>query len=122
MEQQQQNGYRSLVVWQKADELAFQVYLITKNFPKEEMFSLTSQMRRASLSVPANIVEGYGRNSQKEKFNFYNIAKGSLTEIEYYIDFSFRLKYINQDSYIKLVGLRNDIGRLLNGLMKSIKL
>ena len=116
------NSYKDLIVWQKGIQLSKEIYLLTENFPKEEVYGLTSQMRRASLSVPANIVEGYGRNSQKEKFNFYNIAKGSLTEIEYYIDFSFRLKYINQDSYIKLVGLRNDVGRLLNGLMKSIKL
>ncbi len=88
-----QKSYRRLIVWQKADELAFQVYLVTKKFPREEMFGLISQMRRAAFSVPANIVEGYARSSRKGKVQFYNIARGSLTELEYYLDFSLRLKY-----------------------------
>ncbi len=104
-----QKGYRRLIVWQKADELAFQVYIITKKFPKEELFSLVSQMRRAALSVPAN------------KVQFYNIAKGSLTEIEYYLDFSLRLGYLNENLYDLLVELRNEVGRLLNGFIKSTK-
>jgi len=85
-----QKGYRRLIVWQRSDELAFQVYVISKIFPREELFSLVSQMRRAAISVPANIVEGYSRDSNKEKIQFYNIAKGSLTELEYYLDFSLK--------------------------------
>jgi len=79
MEQENKIGYRKLIVWQKADELAFQIYRITKDFPSEERFGLVSQMRRAALSVAANIAEGYTRNSKKDKVHFYNIALGSLT-------------------------------------------
>jgi four helix bundle protein len=73
-----QVGYKKLTVWYKADELAFQVYIVTKYFPKEEIFGITSQIRRAALSVPTNIVEGYGRQGRKELRQFANIALGSL--------------------------------------------
>jgi four helix bundle protein len=116
-----QKGYRRLIVWQRSDELAFQVYVISKIFPREELFSLVSQMRRAAISVPANIVEGYSRDSNKEKIQFYNIAKGSLTELEYYLDFSLRLNYLNKDQYNLLIKLRNEVGRLLNGFIKSLQ-
>ena len=116
-----QKGYRRLIVWQRADELAFQIYVITKKFPREELFSLVSQMRRAAISVPANIVEGYSRTSNKEKIQFYNIARSSLTELEYFLDFSFRLNYLSRNQYDFLIKLRNEAGKLLNGFIKSIK-
>ncbi len=119
MQQDNQKSYRNLIVWQKADELAFQTYLITKFFPKEEIFGITSQMRRAGYSVPANLVEGYARSSNKEKNQFYNIARGSLTELEYFIDFSLRLKYLTNEQHRKLTDLRNETGRLLNGFINS---
>lgn len=112
-------AYRKLVAWQKADELAFQIYQITKDFPSEEKFGLVSQMRRAALSVAANIAEGYTRKSKKDKVHFYNIAQGSLTEIEYYLDFSWRLGYIHENKYPELIKLRSEAGRLLAGLIKS---
>ncbi|HEY4510867.1 MAG TPA: four helix bundle protein [Candidatus Paceibacterota bacterium] len=121
MEQENQKGYRKLIVWQKADELAFQIYLVTKNFPRDEIFGLTSQMRRAAVSVSANITEGYARSSRKEKMQFYNIARGSLTEVEYYIDFSFRLGYVTKENYPNLVKLRDETGRLLHGFIQSVK-
>lgn len=121
MRQGNQKGYRNLIVWQEADKLAFDVYKITKEFPREEMFGLISQMRRAAVSVPANIVEGYSRSSKKEKLQFYNIAKGSLTELEYYLDFSFKLDYMNREEHNKLTELRNKVGRLLGGFIKSTK-
>jgi four helix bundle protein len=117
-----QRGYRRLIVWQKADELAFQVYLISKIFPREELFGLIIQMRRAAISIPANIVEGYSRFSKKEKIQFYNIARGSLTELEYYLDFSYRLNYLNIEQYGLLIKLRDEVGKLLNGFIKSTKL
>lgn len=119
--QESQKGYRNLIVWQKADELAYQTYLITKKFPKDEMFGLISQMRRAAVSVAANIVEGYARFSVKEKVRFYNIAGGSLTELEYYFDFSLRLNYLFKEEYNKLVDLRTEAGRLLHGFISSTK-
>ena len=115
-----QQGYRKLIVWQKADDLAFHVYSITKNYPKDEMFGLISQMRRAAVSVAANIVEGYSRSTPKDKRQFYVIARGSLSEPEYYLDFSLRLSYISIDEHTKLVTLRETVGRLLNGFMKNV--
>ena len=114
-------GYRKLLVWHKADQLAFQIYIATRDFMREEIFCLTSQMRRAALSVPANIVEGYARSSEKEKLQFYSISRGSLAEIEYFIDFSFRLGYILDSQHKNLINLRDETGRLLTGLIKSLK-
>ncbi len=115
-------SYRKLIVWQKADELAFQVYTVTKSFPHDELFGLTSQMRRAAVSVPANIVEGYARTSKKGKIQFYNIASASLSELEYYIDFCLRLGYLSAVEHQKLANLRDDVGRLLYGFIRSTKL
>jgi four helix bundle protein len=122
MENEKQTGYKRLVVWKKADELAFQIYKITDKFPKNEIFGLTSQMRRAAFSVPANIVEGYARSSKKEKLQFYTIARGSLTELEYYLDFTLRLNYFNNEEHSNLVMLRCEVGRLLFGFINSIKI
>lgn len=83
--------YKELKVWQKADIFAFETYRITKGFPKDEQFALTSQIRRAVLSIPTNIVEGYSRNGDKELARFIRIALGSLAEVEYLLAFSKRL-------------------------------
>ncbi len=80
-------GFKKLDVWKKSDELAYMVYKITKEFPRYELFGLVSQMRRASVSVPANITEGYAHYTSREKIRFYEIANCSLTELEYYIYF-----------------------------------
>ncbi len=113
-------GYKNLNVWIKADELVLLIYDLTKKFPREELFGLTSQMRRCAVSIPANIVEGYGRRTQKDKLQFYYIAHGSLNELEYYIDLSFKLKYISKEEYEKLFSLRNDVGKLLNGFIRTM--
>lgn len=78
-------------------------------------------MRRAAVSVVANIVEGYGRRTMNEKIHFYYIARGSLNEIEYYIDLTLNLEYISEAEHKNLCGLRGDVGKLLNGLIKSIQ-
>ena len=105
-------------MWQKADELAYEVYQITKSFPEQERFGLVSQMRRASVSVAANIVEGYAHSTKRERRRFYEIANSSLGELEYYLDFvHLRLNYINQSHHEQLVALREDVGRLLHGLL-----
>lgn len=106
-------GYRRLVAWQKADELAFQVYKATAAFPREEIYGLTSQLRRAVLSVPANIAEGYGRRGRKELKQFLRIALGSLSEVEYFLSFALRLGYLAQEGFDQLEALRADTGRLL---------
>ncbi len=100
-------------MWQKADELAYKVYVFTKDFPKEEIYGITSQLRRAALSVAVNIVEGYGRQGRKELKQFVNMALGSLAETEYLLDFSLRLGYLNHKNYEKLQDLRQEVGNLL---------
>jgi four helix bundle protein len=112
-------GYRKLIAWQKANLLAHFIYDVTIKFPKEEMFGIISQMRRAVLSVCANIAEGYSRSSRKDRKHFYLMAISSLTELEFFIDFSFERKYINESDYEKIVALRHETGRVLNGLTKS---
>jgi four helix bundle protein len=112
-------NYRKLIVFQKADELAFQIYKITEKFPMSEIFGLTSQIRRASLSVPTNIVEGYTRKSKKELSQFINIARGSLAATEYLHNFSKRLGYHLEDNYI-LAALLEEVSKLLWSFSRSI--
>jgi len=112
-------NFRNLVVWKKADELAFQVYRLTENFPKSEVFGLTAQLRRAALSVPTNIVEGNNRKSRKELFHFADIALGSLAETEYLLMFSKRLGY-TKSSIDHLENLVAEVGKLLWSFQKSL--
>ena len=113
-------AHRRLVVWQRADELAYQVYQATSSFPDDERFGLISQMRRAGMSVPANIVEGYASSTAKERCRFYGIARSSLAELEYYIDFTYdRLGYLNQGTFDQLSALRQEVGRLLHGFIRA---
>lgn len=120
MDMDVEKGYKKLFVWHKADELAFQVYLETKKFTKEEIYGITSQLRRAVISIPTNIVEGAGRQGRKELKQFINIALGSLAETEYLLEFCFRLKYINEESYKRLEELRKYSGALLWKFYKSL--
>jgi len=112
--------YKDLTVWQKADELAFVVYSATKKFPKEEMYGLTSQLRRAALSVPTNIVEGYARKGDKELARFVGIAVGSLSETEYLLNFAHRLGYLSKKDYIEVEALRSTVGKLLWSFYKTV--
>jgi len=105
--------YRKLLTWQVADELVNLVYDLTFKFPKEELYSLTSQLRRAALSVPANIIEGHARNNRNEFRHFLSIALGSLAETGYYLEFALRRKYINQADFDKVEDLRSRCGRFL---------
>jgi four helix bundle protein len=104
--------YKDLIIFQKADELAFQIYKITKEFPKEELYGLTSQIRRSALSIPANIVEGHARKLKKEFKHYINIALGSLAETRYFFDFSKRLGY-HKKEYLKIEELINEAGKVL---------
>jgi four helix bundle protein len=113
-------GYKKLTVWHKADELAYQVYIATKKFPTDELYGITSQLRKAVLSVPTNIVEGYGRQGRKELKQFVNVALGSLAEVKYLLDFSLRLKYFGAEQYGRLEDLAQEVGRLLWKFYKSL--
>lgn len=113
-------GYKKLLVWQKADDLACQVYLTTKRFPSDELFGVTSQLRRSALSVPTNIVEGSGRQNKGELRQFLNIALGSLSEVEYLLEFSLKLKYLQNEDYARLELMRSDVGGLLWNFYKAL--
>jgi len=113
-------GYRKLTVWKMADEMAYEVYVITRKFPKEDIYGLTSQLRRAALSVPTNIAEGYGRQSKKELKQYVNIALGSLAETRYLIYFSSRLHYLQTEQCTLLNDLADQVGRLLWSFYKSL--
>jgi four helix bundle protein len=116
-----EKGYRNLKAWQKANQLAHFIYNVTTNLLKSELFALTSQMRRAALSVPANIAEGYARRGQKERKHFFEVALASLTELEFYIDFSSERNYFDQSKYKNLIELQSETARILNGLINSLK-
>jgi four helix bundle protein len=89
------NSYQDLEVWKKAMELVTDIYKITQTFPKEELYGLTNQLRRASVSVPANIAEGWGRGTTKGYIQFLRIARGSLLEVETLMTISYNLGYVN---------------------------
>ncbi len=113
--------YRQLIVWQKAMELVKLVYDLTTKFPKEELFGLTGQMRRAAVAIPSNIAEGQGRNSTKDFLRFISIAYGSLLELETQTLISGMLKYLTSDEINLLLENCAEVGRLANGLKSSLE-
>jgi four helix bundle protein len=112
-------NYKNLIIFQKANELAFEIYRITSAFPKSEVFGITSQLRRAALSIATNIVEGYGRKSKKELKHFINISLGSLAETEYLYYFSRRLGYCDKTTS-NTHRLLNETGKVLWGFYRSL--
>ncbi|MBR0413873.1 MAG: four helix bundle protein [Clostridia bacterium] len=114
-------SYKDLIVWQKSMDLTQNVYDYTELLPKEELFGLSSQMRRCALSIPSNIAEGYGRCSDKEFIRFLYIASGSLAELETQMLLAVRLKYYNEEQLQALFDLCKEIGKLLNALIARIK-
>lgn len=115
-----EKGFRKLIVWQRAHHLVLLVYQITEKFPKHEMFGLTSQLRRAAVSVPANIAEGYASGGQGQFGRYLNIAQGSLAEAEYYLILAFDLKYLAQTEYDQAEAIRAESGYLLHRLIESL--
>jgi four helix bundle protein len=113
-------NYQDLIAWQKAMDLVEAVYQTTKIFPKEEIYALTGQLRRAAVSIPSNIAEGQGRSSKKEFCNFLSIAHGSVREVETQIMIAERLQYISKEQVTAILELAAEVGRLLQGLMKTI--
>lgn len=112
--------FKDLQAWQKAHSFVLAVYKVTKSFPNDEIYGLTSQFRRAAVSVPANIAEGYKKLSNADKLRFYNIAQGSLEECRYYVILSFDLEYISLSDQMILNELLDDTSRLLNYYCRSI--
>ena len=113
--------YTKIVAWQKADDLAVEIYKVTRNFPREEIYAMTSQIRRAAYSVPANIAEGAARESKKDYLHFLYIARGSLTETRYFIHLAGRLDYLSQDDKDRLIEQADNALRVLSGLIRSVE-
>lgn len=113
--------YKQLTVWQDADKFALEVYRATKRFPKEEIYGITSQVRRAALSVPTNIVEGYTRKGDKELSHFLDISFASLSETKYLLHFSKNLEYITQAEYDILEKESNAVGAKLWKFMATVR-
>ncbi|WP_010522997.1 four helix bundle protein [Aquimarina agarivorans] len=113
--------YKKYNVWEQSHKLTLDVYRVTKKFPKEEVYGLTSQLRRAMLSVPTNISEGAGRHSDKEFANFLNIASGSAAESNYLLEVSKDLNYITKEEFEKLDAVLISIRKMLNSLQSKIR-
>ena len=114
-------SYQDLTVWQKAMELVTKIYQVSNKFPRDEVFALTSQLRRAAISVPSNIAEGQGRSSRKEFIYFLGNAKGSLSEAETQILIARNLSYVSDEDLNTLLELSAEVGRILNGLLTSLR-
>jgi four helix bundle protein len=109
----EQERWEKLEVWKLADEMAYKTYIVTKRFPREEIYGITSQIRRSSLSIPTNIVEGYSRKGDKELSRFISISLGSLAETKYLLYFSKRLDYIKSEEYKELREGYDGLGKRL---------
>ena len=114
-------GYRDLLVWRKAMELVTKIYQVTECFPKSEMYGLSSQLRRAVVSVPSNIAEGQGRDSSREFVHHLSFAYGSLMETETQLQIAVNLGFIQQMEVNHLFNNTAEIGRMLNGLSRSLR-
>ena len=114
-------SYRDLIVWQKSMMLVTQIYLITKELPNNELYGLTSQIRRSSISLPSNIAEGYGRNSTNDYIRFLQIASGSLYEVQTQLEICRNLEYLSKDIFNEIYEQSREIERMLNSLIRKIK-
>lgn len=113
--------FKKLMVWQKAHELALEIYQTTSTFPKEEIYGLTNQLRRASVSIPSNIAEGCGRAGNAELVHFLHIALGSASEIEYQILLAHDLRFIESTAYEKLLDDITQVKKMLGSFITKIK-
>lgn len=114
-------SHTNLDAWKRSTDFVVSVYRVTERFPKDERFGLTSQLRRAAVSIPANIAEGAARDSLKEFRRFLSNAQGSASEVETELLIAFRLGYITRDEYAELFRTVDDIGRMITGLSKHLK-
>lgn len=114
------DSFEQLIVWKKSQDLAVDVYKTTKLFPSDELFSITNQLRRASSSISANIAEGFGRSTNKDKIHFYVMAYGSLLEVKNFLYLSNKLEYIKTNELDDLLIKCEDCQRLINASKKSL--
>jgi len=115
-------SYRDLIAWQRAMELVERVYAMTRRFPDDERYGLASQMRRAAVSIPSNIAEGHGRLHRPDYLRFLSVARGSFMEVETQVEIADRLGYLSTEEMADLAGPLREVGRLLNGLVRSLRL
>lgn len=113
--------FKKLKVWEKAHQLTLEVYAVSKSFPKDELFALTSQLRRASSSVAANIAEGCGRKSKNEFSHFLAIAIGSISEVEYFLLLAFDLNYLKKNDFEELNLIANETKRMLISFQQKVE-
>ena len=113
--------FRKIKAWKLADELTVRLYALTRQFPKEELYALTSQLRRAAYSVPANIAEGAGRRTVKDFLRFLDIAKGSINEVQYFVHLASRLNYLSVDDAGYLLSDVEEVAKCFAGYMKAVE-
>ena len=114
------SSYKDLKVWQRSRALVVTIYTLTKPFPKEELYNLTSQMKRCAVSIPSNIAEGHRRGSNKEFIQFLNIARGSLAELETQLFISTDLHFVQASVSEPVLNEIEEIGKMINGLINSL--
>ncbi|WP_332654044.1 four helix bundle protein [Brevundimonas sp.] len=114
-------SYRDLLVWQRAMDLAEATYILSRNYPRDELFGLTSQSRRAAASIAANIAEGYGRSTKAAYLNFLRIAQGSLKELETHLILAERIGATPAGSVDRLLSDADELGRMLHGLITKLQ-
>jgi len=121
MENKKVESFKDLIVWQKGIELVNEIYKVTKHFPKEELYGLTSQARRAAISIPTNVAEGWGRGTTKNYIQFLEISRGSLYELNTLIIISYNQEYISKETCDEIENRLNEIGRMLNALINKLE-
>ncbi|MDL2142999.1 MULTISPECIES: four helix bundle protein [Flavobacterium] len=115
------SNFRNLLIWQKSMALTTKIYFSTKHFPKEEIFGLTSQIRRCSISIPSNIAEGFGRESDKDLLRFLGISIGSLFEMQTQLEIAKNISYLKEDDFNNLYEDSREVERMLVSFIKKIK-
>ena len=115
-------SYKDLLIWQKGIDIVINLYELVEGFPKEEIYALTSQVKRASVSIPSNIAEGYGRNSTQSYIHFLNISRGSLFELETQLIVARKLKFIkNENLFLELMNQITEESKMLNSFINKIE-
>jgi four helix bundle protein len=121
MEKNTQKPHKRLDVWNKSIDLTLDIYKLSESFPKSEVYGLTSQMRRAAVSIPSNIAEGAARQTKKEFINYLHMSQGSLSELDTQLVIASRLNYISMETYQEIENRIETISKMLTGLIKSLK-
>ena len=121
MENKKVESFKDLIVWQRGIELVNDIYKLTKHFPKDELYGITSQIRRAAISIPANVAEGWGRGTTKNYIQFLEISRGSLFELNTLIIISYNQDYVTRENCDAIENKINEIGRMLNALITKLE-